>query len=351
MWCEKEALAGVLVRGHPRVRRAAHGVARLRLARAICYSAADAITDRLSQDGSASQAVVYYFGDYDPSGLHISQSIEAGLRRLCGELLTGFAPDDLSFERVAVTDEQIERCGLPTRPTKVEGNRHAKDWAAGRPVVELDAIPPGSLRAIARRCIEQHLDRDHLAPGPSHRGRGAGAASPVRVDHRRGPGMTALAPPAGLEFLGAVPSGDPRFYLMDCPACLAGAVAIVPEGDDWRIAGEVGCSAGCGEPSIIWWHMWRTGDLPPPLPPDDRQRRYAQGAVRRMLAEIPDRPTAARLRRVAYDVGRFAEAGALETAPLAKALAAAADRAGIADTNVVIAAMSAGRAVPARLPT
>ena len=162
VWCEKEALAGVLydvTREFDVPLMVSRGFA----SESYLYSAADAITDQLSSQGSAARAVIYYFGDCDPSGLHISQSIEAGLRRLCGELLTGFQADDLRFERVAVTDAQIEMMRLPTRPTKLEGNRHAKGWADGRPSVELDAIPPGSLRAIARKCIEHHLDQNHLA--------------------------------------------------------------------------------------------------------------------------------------------------------------------------------------------
>ena len=124
------------------------------------YSAADAITDQLSDAGSATRAIVYYFGDFDPSGVHISQSIEAGLRRLCGELLNGFDDDQhLFFKRVAVTEEQIKAWRLPSRPTKLAGNSHAKGWPDGRPSVELDAIPPRGLRALARRCIDQHIDQ------------------------------------------------------------------------------------------------------------------------------------------------------------------------------------------------
>jgi hypothetical protein len=92
---------------------------------------------------------------------------------------------------------------------------------------------------------------------------------------------------------------------MSCPSCVDATVAVVPDGTEWRLASEIGCSGGCDETSIIWWHFWRLGELPPPLPPDDRQRRYAQGAVRRILADIPDQPTAAYLRRAAYEVGRF----------------------------------------------
>jgi hypothetical protein len=67
------------------------------------------------------------------------------------------------FNRVAINDSQIEHWNLPTRPTKTTGNRHAKGWKSERPSVELDALPPSELRALARDCIETHVDLDRLA--------------------------------------------------------------------------------------------------------------------------------------------------------------------------------------------
>jgi hypothetical protein len=161
IWCEKESLAGVLYDVTAQF-DVPLMVSRGFASESYLYSAADAITDQLSDAGSATQAIIYYFGDYDPSGFHISQSIETGLRRLCGELLNGFRDEHLIFERVAVTEEQVKAWRLPSRPTKLAGNNHAKNWPDGRPSVELDAIPPRGLRALARHCIEQHVDQHHL---------------------------------------------------------------------------------------------------------------------------------------------------------------------------------------------
>jgi hypothetical protein len=162
IWCEKEALAGVLYDvteeyGVPLM------VSRGFASESYLYSAADAITDQLV-DGKQ-QAFVYYFGDFDPSGLHISNQIEKGLRRLCHELCRDFEPELLVFQRMAVTEEQIEGWNLPTRPTKRQGNPHAIGWPDGRPSVELDAFSATDLRYIVRCCIEHHIDQgqlDHL---------------------------------------------------------------------------------------------------------------------------------------------------------------------------------------------
>lgn len=159
IWCEKEALAGVLVdvtSGYDVPLMVSRGFA----SESYLYSAADAITSQLA-DGKQ-QAIIYYFGDFDPSGLHISNSIEAGLRRLCPRTCTGFEQDMLIFDRVAVTEGQVKHWELPTRPTKTKGNSHANGWPDGRPSVELDAIPPSELRALAQLFIEQHVDRDQL---------------------------------------------------------------------------------------------------------------------------------------------------------------------------------------------
>jgi hypothetical protein len=127
-------------------------------------------------------------------------------------------------------------------------------------------------------------------------------------------------------------------------------VAVVPDAGGWRLAAEIGCSRGCSESDIWWWHLWRNGNLPPPPAPGPRQRRYAEAALNRILSELPGRPDATRLRRAAYDAGRFLQAADLDPYPVADALVAAADRAGIEDINPLIAAMAAGRSDPVRLP-
>jgi hypothetical protein len=160
IWCEKEALAGVL---HDVT--AEYGVplmvSRGFSSESYLYSAACAVTNQLSTNGGAVEAAIYYFGDYDRDGFRISAAIEAGLRRLCPQLMPSWEEDELTFKRVAVDDFQIKLLGLPTRPAKKGAT--SKDWPADRPCVELDAIPPSALRGLVRACIEQHVDREQLA--------------------------------------------------------------------------------------------------------------------------------------------------------------------------------------------
>jgi hypothetical protein len=168
VWVEKEALAGVLAdvtyewdvpllpgRGHA-------GISAL-------HSAAVAIKARHER---GQRTVIYYFGDHDPSGLDIDRHIEQSL----GQILAGLdhpaligSFDDLTkelafdsycdFERIAVTEEQIEDWNLPTRPTKKTDTR-SKSFKGES--VDLDAIPPEELRRLARKVIEQHVDQHQL---------------------------------------------------------------------------------------------------------------------------------------------------------------------------------------------
>ena len=94
----------------------------------------------------------YYFGDHDPSGVMIDRKVEEQLR--------AFAPNaEIHFQRVAITTEQIERWGLPTRPTKKTDSR-AKNFQGES--CELDSVPVNLLRKLVRDCIEQHIDPDRL---------------------------------------------------------------------------------------------------------------------------------------------------------------------------------------------
>ena len=145
IWLEKDALSGVLydvtsewdvplmvTRGYPSL--------------SFLHEAARDIQEQ------AKPAHLFYFGDYDPSGLDIPRATEAGLR--------GMAPQaEIHFTRVAVTEEQISEFGLPTRPTKTTDTR-SKGFAGES--VEVDAIPPATLREMAERCITEYVDRRAL---------------------------------------------------------------------------------------------------------------------------------------------------------------------------------------------
>lgn len=92
-------------------------------------------------------------GDWDPSGVDISRAAECGIRE--------FAPKaEIAFERIAVTPQQIDEFGLPTRPTKKTDSR-SKNFTGES--VEVDAIPPAELRGLVRDRIEKHVDRRALA--------------------------------------------------------------------------------------------------------------------------------------------------------------------------------------------
>ncbi len=145
VWVEKDAVAGVVFnvtdqydvplmvcRGYPSV--------------SFLHNAASTI------EGCGKPAFLYYLGDRDPSGLDISRCVEDGIRE--------FAPTaDVTFERLAVTLEQIALYELPTRPTKLTDSRSRGFEGES---VELDAIPSGELRGIVERAIVQHVDAEHV---------------------------------------------------------------------------------------------------------------------------------------------------------------------------------------------
>lgn len=102
---------------------------------------------------------VYYFGDYDPSGMNISEVLE--------RKLAYHAPEaDIKFERMAINRDQIEEWDLPTRPTKKDtkdkkGDSRARAFGDDRSV-ELDAVDPNTLRELAECCVLDHLDAEYI---------------------------------------------------------------------------------------------------------------------------------------------------------------------------------------------
>ena len=146
VWCEKDALAGVLME-ETEVYDVPLMVARGYSSLSFLHSAAMAIRAK------DKPSYIYHFGDLDPSGVDAARDIEAKLRR--------YAPEaEIHFERPAVTREQVDNWNLPTRPTKQTDTRAKKFGSATS--VELDAIPASRLRTIVRECIERHVDQEQL---------------------------------------------------------------------------------------------------------------------------------------------------------------------------------------------
>jgi hypothetical protein len=159
-------------------------------------------------------------------------------------------------------------------------------------------------------------------------------------------------PPDGFLWLGA--KATVRCWLLPCPACCQGWAQILPDGDGYRLAAEIGCSIGCEAPEILWWQSWRLGEIPPcePAAADERSRRRAAGIVSRILTDVPERPSERQLTAAAYQSGRWLDQGALPAKLVASPLMAAAVRAGLdlaVITPKLATALTAGRARPGRL--
>ena len=146
IWLEKDALAGVILpvtSMYDVPLMVARGYASL----SFLHDAAEAINDL------DVPTYIYHLGDFDPSGINAGEKIEETLRELALDA-------EITFERIAVTPEQIADWDLPTRPTKASDTR-SKNFGAIS--VELDAIEPNQLRALVQETIELHLPADQFA--------------------------------------------------------------------------------------------------------------------------------------------------------------------------------------------
>lgn len=95
---------------------------------------------------------IFYVGDYDPAGVLIDVALERELR-------SHLHPDiDLTFTRLAITEQQIRQFDLPQKPRKTSDRRalHIER------TVEAEAMPAHIIRQILREAIEQHLPQDAL---------------------------------------------------------------------------------------------------------------------------------------------------------------------------------------------
>ena len=111
------------------------------------YQLAERIV-RHCNDGK--DVVIQHIGDYDPSGVHVYQSLADDVSEFVNCM-----GGDVIFRRVAITPAQIALHQLPEAPAKANDNRSF----TGSGTVQCEALPPDVLASILRFALDQHFDR------------------------------------------------------------------------------------------------------------------------------------------------------------------------------------------------
>jgi hypothetical protein len=103
--------------------------------------------------------VVLHAGDFDPSGLSIFDSAAADISQMVADLAGVDQVGGLvTFKRIIVTPEQIEKYGLPEAPPKATDRRG--NWIGG--TVQAEALAPDDLALELRQAIEAVVNLDVL---------------------------------------------------------------------------------------------------------------------------------------------------------------------------------------------
>jgi len=93
--------------------------------------------------------IILYFGDYDPSGQNIPETIKENLSKM---------GVDVILKPIALNQDQIKEMNLPGVPAKTTDSR-SNNWTGGN-VVELDAIEPKTLKKMCEKSIREHFNTD-----------------------------------------------------------------------------------------------------------------------------------------------------------------------------------------------
>jgi len=149
IWSEKDALRTVFYTitygyGVPLL------IVRGQVSRTAIYEAHNRFSEKIK---NGKMCYLFYFGDFDPSGLAIYNSLVKRLRDFgdCGR--------HIIFERIALTGDQIDQYKLPQDPAKkTDPNYRRFVLEYGDNVVELDALPPDALMQMIRDAIKDLID-------------------------------------------------------------------------------------------------------------------------------------------------------------------------------------------------
>jgi len=115
------------------------------------FSGATTIHD-VAQDDDGRPLIVLYVGDYDPSGLYMSEHD-------LPDRLAKYGGDHVTLVRIALKREHID--DLPSFPAADKKKDPRYKWfvqSFGNRCWELDALDPNDLRALVREAIEAEIE-------------------------------------------------------------------------------------------------------------------------------------------------------------------------------------------------
>jgi hypothetical protein len=152
IWCEKDAMTGSI---EPVTRE--YGVELFPIRGFNSTTKAhEAAMRLLNQREAGKNIVVYYLGDWDPSG----ENMQGELYERVTSYRRGHRPWAFTYRRVAIHQEDIAKFKLP--PLKVKDTDSRTPGFVrryGNRAVELDALPPSELRRRLAAAIEESISQ------------------------------------------------------------------------------------------------------------------------------------------------------------------------------------------------
>lgn len=151
LWCEKDALAGVL---QPITQRL-HIILMVNRG----YSSQSAMregAERLRHvDADGKEITILYIGDQDPSGEDMVRDVGDRLHLLTNQNI------EIEVTKLAITQDQVAQYNPPPNPAKMSDSR-AEGYIArfGQSSYEADALPPDVLAVVVNDAIEELIDPD-----------------------------------------------------------------------------------------------------------------------------------------------------------------------------------------------
>lgn len=160
VWVEKDALSGVL----KRVTEKYH----IPILVNRGYSSASAMFDAYnrfrngineilsSHDSGVENVIIFYLGDFDPSGMDMIRDVEDRIREFATKHFESFPLDVIP---IALTKEQIRKYNPPPNPAKRTDPRAKKFIDEhGATSWEVDALPPNVLNKLLEAAIKKHIN-------------------------------------------------------------------------------------------------------------------------------------------------------------------------------------------------